>query len=57
LKIFFRTFGGDPLNSTAGKIAKGAIHLDHTFKTFNLKTVGDKNTKKEMWDVMNILDS
>lgn len=47
---------GGPASKIAGKVGRKTDFLDQMGKTFELGTIGGKNTKMDMWDMATILD-
>lgn len=45
-----------PSGGIAGKVGRKADFLDTMDKTFELGTIGGKNTKMDMWDMATIMD-
>ena len=45
-----------PANRVAGKVGKKGDFLDTMHNTFELGTIGGKNTKMDMWDMATIMD-
>jgi len=43
-------------NRVSGKVGKGVEFLDTMHNTYELGTIGGKNTKMDMWDMSTIMD-